>query len=412
MPELQKKPSSFQRFTNRLFDPGPNVSERSLQQNNQLADALFVAGSQSQPLRSSAQGFAQLAQALNSQILRKQGERGQEALKSQEAKQLGDVLANLSLEPGADELIRNLPKEIQSDVLGGLTERNLLPDPVETGSQQVRSGGNFETRTTTDGEIDTSDEGLLFTSPISQATSTDSPDQRDKKIRDAMTLHGISRAQATKVIDKQARVVRDDFGRSALIDDIEQSVTEIKASPATPNVEPRQVEQGQSLFSLAKKATGPVPTIQNALSVMFGPFGAPIAEEVVQARQTYNTATNDFIRALSINPKFPVAEINRIKEEINLTPKFFDSQELAQNRMISIDRSLRLRFDKERRAANNPNLGDTDRGNAAAAANDIDAFLRVLGAKQPGNQVPPEAAALGFTQENWDSLTISQQESF
>jgi len=139
MPELAKKPSAFQRFTNRLFDPGPNVSERSLAQNNQLADALFVAGSQSAPLRSPAQGFAQLAQALNSQILRKQGERGQEALKSQEAKQLGNVLANLSLEPDAEDLIRNLPKDLQGDALGQLVgQKFAVPEP-----QTPRDAVNF-----------------------------------------------------------------------------------------------------------------------------------------------------------------------------------------------------------------------------------------------------------------------------
>ena len=170
MPELQKKPSGFQRFTNRLFDPGPNVTEQSIQQNNALADALFAQGSDPRPIQSSAQGFAQLAQALNSQILRKRGEKGAEALKAQESKQIGNVLNNLALHPQGRQLIESLGPEMQQAAIAKIVGQRFEQPEQKNTSKQFREADEFVTRRVVNGQPDMTDAGVLSRSPIDRVS--------------------------------------------------------------------------------------------------------------------------------------------------------------------------------------------------------------------------------------------------
>jgi hypothetical protein len=82
---------------------------------------------------------------------------------------------------------------------------------------------------------------------------------------------------------------------------------------------------------------------------------------------------------MSINPRFPVGEINRLKEEINIEPKLLDNPKLMRARMKSVDRSLRVRLDKELRSSADPNLPAQSRRDALDAVVNISNFLGTLG---------------------------------
>ncbi len=103
---------------------------------------------------------------------------------------------------------------------------------------------------------------------------------------------------------------------------------------------------------------------------------------MLQARSTLRTASNNLIRALSINPRFPVGEIERIKNETNLDPSLVNSPEAMRADMIALDRSLRLRADQELRDSRDQQLSTTSRANARKAASDINNFLAQLGAPE------------------------------
>ena len=181
--------NGFQKFTNRLLDPGV-LNDDTVRQNQQMADMLLNQSSQPRPIGHFTQGLAQLANAMNAQILRQRGERGQKALETQRAQQMGDLLNNLSLDPQQTQVLQSLPPEVQQQVLPQLamgqfqppeqftlrpgdqrvdSRGNLIasapPKPNET-TRQFREGGEFVTRRVVDGLPDMSDTGVLSRSPI------------------------------------------------------------------------------------------------------------------------------------------------------------------------------------------------------------------------------------------------------
>ena len=216
--------------------------------------------------------------------------------------------------------------------------------------------------------------------------------ERELRIQDFIRTLGVDRATAVKLDKGLARVETDDFGRARLVDEVTGTVQEINIQPASGNEPIPDPEQG--LFELTEDATGPEATVKAGFAQMVSIAGGPVTSpEVIQARTSFAIATNDFIRALTLNKRFPVKEIERIREEINLKPKFFDSPELMQNRMIAIDRSLRERQRKALNNANNTQLPEDTRKNAAGSAQDIEDFLNVL-------NVPPSPK----TQAEYDAL--------
>lgn len=86
-----EKPSRFQKFTNRLFDPGA-LSDEGIRYNRELADAMLNQAV-NRPVGHPTQGLASLMQALNAQIYRQRSAKGKEALQKQRAQEVGDFLA-------------------------------------------------------------------------------------------------------------------------------------------------------------------------------------------------------------------------------------------------------------------------------------------------------------------------------
>ena len=239
-------------------------------------------------------------------------------------------------------------------------------------------------------------------SVLQQPQKSPGANERELRIQDFMRTLGVDRPKAVKLDKGLMRVETDDFGRARLVDVVTGEVQEINIKPASGN-EPIPAPE-QSLFELTEDATGPEATVKAGFAQMVSIAGGPVTSpEVIQARTSFAIATNDFIRALTLNKRFPVKEIERIREEINLKPKFFDSPELMQNRMIAIDRSLRERQRKALNNANNTQLPEDTRKNAAGSAQDIEDFLNVLNVPPSIKEAPPEA--LQFLQDNPDKLS-------
>ena len=110
-----------------------------------------------------------------------------------------------------------------------------------------------------------------------------------------------------------------------------------------------------------------------------------MAEETIEARQTFDVAKNSMIRALSINPRFPVGEIQRLEREINIAPRILDSEPGLKARMRAIDRSLRLTQQQQMRAADDPSLSPEERSSARTNAENIANFLVRMGVPEEIN---------------------------
>lgn len=206
-------------------------------------------------------------------------------------------------------------------------------------------------------------------------------DQRDRKIQSIMA-QGLDRNQAANIVDGNVDIkINENTGRIVLTDLVTRQVTELPVGSATD--QRVVVPPSESLYSqVGEGATGVVPGALEAASRVTGQLGLPVAEKTIAVRQGLRTAQGEMIRALAINPKLPVAEINRIRKEIDIDPSLFDSDDALQARMRSIDNSLRRRLAQAERDTNDPNLPEDLRSAQAQNAAAMRNFLDQLGARQ------------------------------
>jgi len=215
------------------------------------------------------------------------------------------------------------------------------------------------------------------------------------QIADLVTQYGISEQDATGIIVGTKKVQPDPVSGTLYLTDIikgtQRPLTDTGLSSATT---PTATGKSPTIWDLSSESTGPISSALTAGSIATGVVGLPVAEKTLYARQYVQGAQNDLIRSLSINPRFPVGEINRLKEEINLAPTFFDNPKMLRQRILAINAYLRKRVQNETAASQNSTLSTEARRNARSAANDILNFLEILGAPPLGNSVSTDDAAL------------------
>lgn len=227
-----------------------------------------------------------------------------------------------------------------------------------------------------------------------QFTPPKSATQRDQKIESLTqqllpSLGDRARTEATNVIDGLKRIVTSEDGsKVSLIDDTailrgapDEAVTEIqiKELDAPERVE---IPASQGLFQEAGQATGIISGAAATGANIAGLVGVDIQEPFTEIRQKLNIVSNDLIRALSINPRFPVGEINRIKEEVNIQPSLIKSSATLRKKMRALDSSLRIRVAQAKRDASDQRLPKQVRESQAANASSIENFLNQMNVPQ------------------------------
>ena len=178
------------------------------------------------------------------------------------------------------------------------------------------------------------------------------------------------------------RVTNPITGEATELSPQQTSAMQSLGEPAQPVAQARPT-QGETLWDLADVATGVGASVragaENALALMPGIEREGI---VTEARQAFNTETRNMIRALSLNPRFPVAEQERIRQEIGrFMPAMWRGEQTVKDRMRSINRSLSRDVEQYVELARTPGSGlsDEDRAGYLKAANDISLFLDNLG---------------------------------
>ena len=173
--------------------------------------------------------------------------------------------------------------------------------------------------------------------------SSESEDVRQRKIN-ALTAQGLTKDQAANLVDGHVRQEVTPLGNVVSINDVAAltgdgaPVTEqpiVGGDPEIPAPKP-----GQTLWDLAPAATGPVQSLTAKTAAALSFFGIETEEPATEAQQAFRTEVRSLIRALSINPRFPVAEQERIREEIDIQPSFFQGAGTLKKKMRSVATTL------------------------------------------------------------------------
>ena len=245
----------------------------------------------------------------------------------------------------------------------------------------------------------------------------------EKKIDAAMAANeGMTRQQATNLELKIVELKVDpETGVQTLVNKFDQTVDTIdpfggktlEEVSGIISLEPLRF----SLWALANDAAGPYNAIQRvgatALSALIPGF-PDLAIEEIQAAQIYTTAKQELIRSMVLSPRFNAIEIERIREEINLGPKFFDSAKILKNRLIGLAIALQQRMQFQAMDFRNLSLSRGDRQSSARNAIAIRNFLLVMDVPQE-HFAQASSRALGNTNqglsvnpsdEEFDALNI------
>ena len=232
------------------------------------------------------------------------------------------------------------------------------------------------------------------------------PSERERKIADIMRTNNVDYATASNIVNGIV-VIRDNpvTNEQEQVNVLTGEVAPLRraAAPAAPAAtpsaggaagepaapgaapsatpgRPSSTQPRRTLWEMAPSVTGIAPAVQEAAQGVTGQAGINVATEgLIRDRQTFATVQNDLIRALSVNPRFPVAEMQRIEREIAIAPGVFTDPRSLRERMVSVNTYLRDRLQNEDRAANDTSLPRADRQAALSAANNIRNFLAQLG---------------------------------
>lgn len=141
-----------------------------------------------------------------------------------------------------------------------------------------------------------------------------------------------------------------------------------------------QVAEGApTLFDLAEDTAGLGSWLENAATRVGGMFDLGGFPATTSARQYVKAAQQQLITALSINARNPVAEQERLREQIDLDPQIFDSTEALQARQVAVDQLLRQKLAAEQRIVDDLSQSPQARRQAQMKASAIGQFLAILG---------------------------------
>ena len=217
--------------------------------------------------------------------------------------------------------------------------------------------------------------------------------QREQKIlalSDQLENNGTPnfRDVATNIIDGNISVDFSEDGSSATLTDLTKLATD--PGNAVTNIEiaiqERPEEEppvGGTLFNLIGQEGslgGASGTAKAALREIANQFGFDPYAEDSQGIQRLNAATMGLINSLRQGSKYIQGETTMIKDEVgDLKPSLFTTDIEIENKMISLDQTLRERLNTARTNANDPRLGEEERSAQTFLVNNLEDFLRLMG---------------------------------
>lgn len=385
--------------------PEPRVAAPRSPLEDMLNRYMGVTGEAGRELASARQRSQAESEAFYN-LIRQQAERGESpASRSEMYFRLASAFGAPTRTGQMGETLSNVGQQMSEYTRGRRTEegerRNLL-----LRAQEARMGAAREDLATTRGlAAQEAQERRALVAKLLEISARD-PSERERKIADIMrTNPGVDYATASNIVNGIV-VIRNNpvTGEQEQVNVLTNEVAPLRraAAPAAPAATPsagggageptapgvapaaagRQPPSlpPRTLWEMAPSVTGIAPAVQEAAQGITGQAGINVATEgLIRDRQTFATVKSDFIKALSANPRFPVAEMERLEREINIIPAAFTDARSLRERMVSVNNDLRRRLQNEERAATDTSLPVPDRQAALSAANNIRNFLSVLG---------------------------------
>jgi len=252
------------------------------------------------------------------------------------------------------------------------------------------------------------------------------PSARETRINDIMSTYNVDRITASRIVDNVDTVASDPITNMPLL--VNRMTGESRpvtaagpslagppaaatttaapttaapaaagsgtaAPSATPTTEGSAGEQPRrqrSLWELAPEVTGMVAGAQASAQGVTEQFGVNVAPAgLARDRQTFFNNINGLIRTLSINDQYPVREMERIREEVNILPNAFTGTRTLRERLTSLDATLRTSLREAEQVAANTSLPRDMRQDALKKAQAIRSFLPTMGVPQGGEEPAP-----------------------
>lgn len=163
-----------------------------------------------------------------------------------------------------------------------------------------------------------------------------------------------------------------------LVATLNEESKQVKASVEVSKPTPKKGEiPGRTIWGSTELIAGPVPKLATVASRV--PGLGDVAPQMQQARSFVTSAVNDLVSNLRTNDRFSETERKEIKNEIDISPKFWDDPKALQNRIIGVDEFLRKKLADTQAQIADTTLPVNIRKDATDRATDIQKFLTTLG---------------------------------
>jgi uncharacterized protein YkwD len=165
----------------------------------------------------------------------------------------------------------------------------------------------------------------------------------EEKIQRIMSTHNVDQRTAVGIVDGTLKLQQDPLTGDRVVVDM----TTNRATPVDVDYKPSErgelgsdLGSGETLYEQADDATGVVPTVGRAISNTVGQTGIDMfqAPDQTQAASEFDLFKRDLIRSMSLNPRFPVAEQQRIENLIPVGP--MTSAASLRTSLEALDREL------------------------------------------------------------------------
>ncbi len=185
---------------------------------------------------------------------------------------------------------------------------------------------------------------------------------RQNKLLDVLSRHNIPQTWAEDVLDGFVDIGKDELGNNVMINKLtgrQQPVNarQAKAVQAVTRDQPASTKQIPPIEEAARQGTGPMAGIQSGITKASGllPYlrTVPFAK-TREARTELDFFAKSAERALVNNPKFPVAETQRVKGLIPTSDRFFENPNAAAQDLTKLREFLSRENDLEEDSLQQP----------------------------------------------------------
>jgi len=244
---------------------------------------------------------------------------------------------------------------------------------------------------------------------------------RNSQIETLMREYDIPRVDAAAIIDGVANIVTDPLsGKASIVNratgksrEVTFSNPELKANVISQATKPVEgaTEDEIALWEIpSSQTTGIFPALIEALQKVTGQFGINVQDPVVaQQRQLLFNSQQRFIRALSLNTRYPTTEQNRLRQEMGLLPGPFVDEQTLRARMLAINTTLNREIDILTQAVNDPDSPVEQRKMDQRSLNNVINFKRILGVPEGMGGSEPPSGVPDEVKDIWEFLTPEER---